>query len=435
MLDIINKIKDHSARVVIIGLGYVGLPMATEIALAGYNVYGIDIDPVKIAELHNGRSYIIDIKDQVIASIAGNFHVGTEYDVISQADIVIICVPTPLARGNQPDTSYIESAIQMALPYLKKETLIILESTTYPGTTEELIRQVVEDTNTWSAGEDFYVCYSPERVDPGSKDYHVKNTPKIIGGSTPNCQKVGVEFYGGILDRIVPVSSTMVAETAKLFENTFRSVNIALVNGMVPMCEKAGFSIWEVIDAAATKPFGYMTFYPGPGIGGHCIPIDPLYLAWKSEQYGIPLEFIQLADRTNHNMTLYLVERITEMLKSEGKTINRARIVLVGMAYKKDIDDVRESPAMALFQKLREEGADVCYTDPFVSQFRLDKEIISSVAPSPRLWSESDMVVITTDHSKVDYQSIADHAPFIFDTRNVMKTCQGGRIVVLGNPG
>lgn len=434
-MDINQQIKERSLRVAVIGLGYVGLPMAVEMAEAGYTVYGIDIHPGKIASLRSKRSYVIDVPDEALQPLIGSsLFPGTDFSVLAQAEVAVICVPTPLDRNNRPDVSYIRSAVDGILPYLCQGTLVILESTTYPGTTEELVSGAIARRKSWMVGQDFYVCYSPERVDPGSTAYQIRNTPKVIGGSTPACLAAGAAFYGSFLERVVPVRSTAVAEAAKLFENTFRSVNIALVNELTPVCEQMGIDIWEVLDAAATKPFGYMPFYPGPGIGGHCIPVDPLYLSWRSEQLGLPVEFIGLADRTHRLMPVRMAGRIGELLRKEGKKLEGARVVVSGIAYKKDVDDIRESPALALFEQLKKLGAEVSYHDPHIPSFELDGQSCHSRPAGPGLWSAADIVVIATDHTAVDYQEMADHAPLIFDTRYATRSCRGGNIVVLGRP-
>lgn len=434
---LIQPIHDRSLKAVVIGLGYVGLPMAMEMAQAGYQVHGIDIDTSKVNKLRAGHSYVIGIEDDVLQSLmkAGLFTASTDYAAVAEANVIVICVPTPLTAEHQPDISYIAAAVDGMTPYLQEGSLVILESTTYPGTTEERVKQPIEAANGWRAGEQFYVCYSPERVDPGSVHYGVKNTPKIIGGSTPACLDYGKQFYGSFLNEVVPVSSTTVAETAKLFENTFRSVNIALVNELTPACEQMGVNIWEVLGAAATKPFGYMPFYPGPGIGGHCIPIDPIYLSWAANRQGSELRFIQLADTTNRQMPERVVKRASELLEQNGVTVRGARVVLAGMAYKKDIDDLRESPALDVFRLLSAEGADVVFTDPMVPVFRKDDGTVLHASPAvPELWAWADLVIITTDHSGFNYQEMADHAKLIFDTRNATADCHGGNIVVLGQP-
>ncbi|MDR9744349.1 nucleotide sugar dehydrogenase [Paenibacillus taichungensis] len=433
----LQNLNNRSLKAAVIGLGYVGLPMAVEMAQAGYQVQGIDIDGAKVAKLRAGKSYVIGIEDKVVQSLsqAGLLMAGTDFAAVGQADVIVICVPTPLTAEHQPDISFITAAVDGITPYLQEGCLVILESTTYPGTTEERVKHPIEAAKGWKVGQQFHVCYSPERVDPGSVHYGVKNTPKIIGGSTPSCLSYGKAFYGSFLNEIVPVSSTTVAETAKLFENTFRSVNIALVNELTPACEQMGVNIWEVLDAAATKPFGYMPFYPGPGIGGHCIPIDPIYLSWAAGRQGSELQFISLADATNRQMPERVVKRAAELLEQKGSSLQGARIVLAGMAYKKDIDDLRESPALDVYRLLHEAGADVVFTDPMVPVFRKDDGTIAQAQPaSPALWAGADLVIITTDHTGFDYQEMADHAKLIFDTRNATAGCVGGNIVVLGQP-
>ncbi|KAA8997919.1 nucleotide sugar dehydrogenase [Paenibacillus spiritus] len=438
-----DKIRGRSAVAAVIGLGYVGLPMAAAIARAGYRVRGVDIDAGKVATLRSGHSYCLDVSDGALASVLaaddgqspgseGGFWPGTDFAALAEADIAILCVPTPLDGRHRPDISFIRSALDGAIPHLRRGCLVVLESTTYPGTTDELIRTAIERARGWKAGEDYCLCYSPERVDPGSLHYSVTNTPKIVGGVTARCLEAGTAFYASFLDRVVPVSSPAVAETAKLFENTFRSVNIGLVNELAPVCERLGISVWEVLDAAATKPFGFLPFYPGPGIGGHCIPVDPLYLSWKSKSLGLPVAFIELADRINRGQPRRLVRRIQELLKERGLKLRGAHILLSGIAYKKDIDDVRESPALDLFRLLRRKGAAVSYADPYVASFRLGKKTVASLKGGPAVWADADLVVITTDHSGVDYQAMADHAPLILDTRNATRGCRGGRIVLLG---
>ncbi|CAH1203156.1 nucleotide sugar dehydrogenase [Paenibacillus sp. JJ-223] len=435
---IMRGIRERSLQAAVIGLGYVGLPMAMEMAQAGYRVHGIDIDARKVSRLRAGDSYVIGIDAALVEAMneSGRFEAGTDYRAVSQADVIVICVPTPLTTEHEPDISFITAAVDGMLPYLQEGSLVILESTTYPGTTEECVKLPIEAAKGWKAGLQFHVCYSPERVDPGSVHYGVKNTPKIIGGSTPACLSYGERFYGSFLNEIVPVSSTTVAETAKLFENTFRSVNIALVNELTPACEQMGVDIWEVLDAAATKPFGYMPFYPGPGIGGHCIPIDPIYLSWAAERKGAALRFITLADETHRHVPKRIVERAAELLAKDGVPIAGARIVLAGIAYKKDIDDLRESPALDVFRLLEEAGAEVAFADPLVSTFRKHDGTMAQARPaSPQTWAWADLVIVTTDHSGFDYEELAAHARLVYDTRNATAGVAGGRIVVLGQPG
>jgi UDP-N-acetyl-D-glucosamine dehydrogenase len=436
VVELLQKIISRTARVAVVGMGYVGLPLTAEIIRSGYCVYGIDSDKDKVALLKQGKSYIMDTDDVTVSRWIEQkaLEPVEDYQVLQSADIVVLCVPTPLGEIRQPDTSYIENAVTGLISFIKPGTLIILESTTYPGTTELLIRSRLEEELGWEAGKDFYSCFSPERVDPGNAAFPLRSTPKVIGGSTPVCLAVGRAFYETVFEQVVAVSSNEAAELTKLVENTFRSVNIAMVNELAPVCERMGVSIWEVLDSAATKPFGYMPFYPGPGIGGHCIPIDPLYLSWKSRRLGMQLKLVELADKTNRSMPSYVAGRIEALLDQEGKVIQEARIVIAGIAYKKNTDDVRESPALELIKLLRSRGADISYHDPYVLACVIDGQRYTSQAAEPSLWSESDLTVIVTDHAGVDYQQMADHAPVIFDTRNAAKAASGGRIVLLGSP-
>jgi UDP-N-acetyl-D-glucosamine dehydrogenase len=418
----------------VVGLGYVGLPMAVALAKAGYRVFGLDIDGEKINRLNAGRSTVIGIDDETIRSVRDRFTAGSDYAAISRADAVVICVPTPLTPEREPDLAYIRSAVAAMLPHLKRGTLIALESTTYPGTTDELIRRAVEEARGWRVGEDFHLCYSPERIDPGNREHRLDNSPKIVGGATPACLEAGMKFYRPIVERVVPVSSTAAAEAAKLFENTFRSVNIALVNEFALLCEKLGVSVWEVVAAAATKPFGFMPFWPGPGIGGHCIPVDPLYLNWAARRYGRPMKLIELADEVNRRMPRHVVERATELLNREGKPMRGARIALIGVAYKPDIDDVRESPALDILDELLDRRADVVCCDPLVPAFRHRGRTIRTAVLTPELLAGLDLAVILTRHSAIDVRMIAEHAPLVLDTRNALGGAGGGRIFRLGEP-
>ncbi|RAV00527.1 nucleotide sugar dehydrogenase [Paenibacillus sp. YN15] len=436
-MERIAGIEDGAAKVAVVGMGYVGLPLAVAIARAGYTVYGIDTDAGKVAKLQAGVSYILDVADAELSrwTACGALRPGTDYAVLGQADIAVLCVPTPLNGLREPDTSFIEEAVGQMVRYLRKGTLIILESTTYPGTTELLVRRRIEEEKGWQAGRDFYVSFSPERVDPGNRQFSLRSTPKVIGGSTPACLEVGRNFYAAVFERVVAVSSNEAAELAKLLENTFRSVNIALVNEMALLCERMGVSIWEVVEAAATKPFGFMPFYPGPGVGGHCIPVDPLYLSWKAGRMGVRLKFIELADELHRSMPERLAARIGALLEGEGKRLAGASIVLCGIAYKKDTDDIRESPALELMEHLLEKGARVVYHDPHVPVCQVNGTAWASQTAEPQLWAHADLVVIATDHTAVDYQQVADYAPLVFDTRNAARDCIGGRIVLFGGSG
>lgn len=432
--DLFEKIKTRQARVGVIGLGYVGLPLALEMCRAGFNVVGVDIDRGRVSRLQNGESYIIDVPaDEVRRFVAeGRLYVSSDYADLAAADTISICVPTPLRKTKDPDISYIVAAMDGIVEHMHHGILIILESTTYPGTTEELIQKRIEELG-YEVGKDFFLCFSPERVDPGNKIYHTKNTPKVIGGVTPKCRELAHRLYGSVLDNIVLVSSTRLAEMVKLLENTFRSVNIGLVNELALMCDRMDIDVWEVIDAAATKPFGFMPFYPGPGIGGHCIPLDPMYLSWKAKMYDFYNKFIELASDINGNMPRYVVNKVAEMLNIEKKSINGARILILGMAYKRDIDDLRESPGLEVFRLLEEYGAAVDYNDPHALSFiHHDGGTVRSVPLEERMLKDYDCAVLTTNHSVYDYPWIARHARLILDTRNAFKSCQAANIYRLG---
>ncbi|MBU5675150.1 nucleotide sugar dehydrogenase [Alkaliphilus sp. MSJ-5] len=428
-----NSILNKHANIAVIGLGYVGLPIAIRLSNVGFKVFGIDISEEKVHRLNSGKSYIIDIHDEDIdAVINKNLYVESDYSILSDIDVIIICVPTPLTEAKQPDVSYINNVVDNIIKYLSREVLIVLESTTYPGSTEELITAVIEKRKGLTVGKDFFVCYSPERVDPSNKKYEVKNTPKVIGGATNKCLEIGIALYKSFVDTIVPVSSTQVAELAKLFENTFRSVNIALVNELTQMADRMGLNIWEVIDAASTKPFGFMTFYPSAGVGGHCIPIDPIYLSWKAKVFNHYNRFIELATDINMNMPRYVVNQIAEILSSENKCLNKSNILIVGIAYKKDVDDLRESAALEIFHLLQEKGAEVTYHDPYVSNFKSGENTIFSQELTKANLVQVDLVVIIADHSNIDYQLIIDNSGLIYDTRNITKNYRGNNIVLLG---
>ncbi len=430
-----EKIDSKKAAVSVIGLGYVGLPLALNVARAGFKVYGIDVDSKKISGLLNGRSHIIDVTDAEVADAvaSGRFIPTGDFDQLSGSDVVIICVPTPLRKSKDPDVSYILSAVEEIKRRLHPHMLVILESTTYPGTSDELIAAEFEKAG-FTVGGDVHVCFSPERVDPGNKVYKTENTPKVIGGVTPACTELGVAFYSHVISEVVPVSSARVAETVKLLENTFRSVNIALVNELALMCERMDIDIWEVIDAAATKPFGFMPFYPGPGIGGHCIPLDPMYLSWKAKSFGFHNKFIELASDINGNMPRHVVTKVAEALNLEGKPVRGAKILILGMAYKKDISDVRESPSLELYKLLELQGAEVVYHDPYVKPFAEGPVQYRSVPLTAATLGEYDCVVLSTNHSCFDYDMIARHARLIVDTRNAFKGNSAPHIIRLGTP-
>ncbi len=421
--QLLEKIRGREATVAVVGLGYVGLPVAVEFARAGFNVIGVDVHHAKVEAINNGNSYIPDVDQVALNSLVklGNLKATTSYDDIQYADAVSICVPTPLRKTKDPDMSYVISAVDSIAPHCHAGMLIILESTTYPGTTEEIIvPRIIQ--NGMCVGSDIFIAFSPERIDPGNQIYGVHNTPKVIGGVTGDCTEVACELYDQIVAHVIPVSSPTTAEMAKLLENTFRAVNIGLVNEMALICDRLGINVWEVIDAAASKPFGFMPFYPGPGLGGHCIPIDPHYLSWKMKTLNYTARFIELASEINTYMPIYVVNKISDALNDVCKPIRGSNILVLGVAYKRDIDDVRESPALDIIQLLWEKGATVQYHDPFVASIQLpDKSRLNSVSYSSEALSKVDAVVITTDHTQYDWQEIAEYSPLIIDTRNATK--------------
>ncbi|MFC5711473.1 nucleotide sugar dehydrogenase [Thalassorhabdus alkalitolerans] len=427
-----EKISNKNATVGVVGLGYVGLPLAVEVAKQGFNVYGFDVSEEKVNQLKDGNSYVMDVSDSTLQDIIdGSFVPTTDFSNIKHCDAISICVPTPLNKTKDPDVSFINAVVQELIQYMTKDTVVILESTTYPGTTEELIKNVIEEETDYKVGEDVFLCFSPERVDPGNPQFNTKNTPKVIGGVTPTCLEIGLRLYNSFLENLVPVSSTSVAEMVKLLENTFRSVNIGLVNELTVMCDRMDINVWEVIDAAATKPFGYMPFYPGPGIGGHCIPLDPMYLSWKAKMFNFYNRFIELASDVNGNMPRYVLQQVSDLLNENEKPIKNSNVLIVGLAYKKDIDDLRESPAVELFRLLEDKGANVTYHDPYVKSFKNRGEVLEPVSLDENTVSNSDIVVIATNHTDVDYQMVIDNAQIVYDTRNVTKKYNTGSNVVL----
>lgn len=419
---LLEKIERREAVVSVIGLGYVGLPLAVEFAKEGYCVIGVDVDPEKTRLLNDGVSYIPDVPTEQVTELVkkGLLQATTDYGVLKNVDAISICVPTPLRKTKDPDMSYIIAASEEIAKHCHAGLLIILESTTYPGTTDELIIPSIVK-NGYTLGEDVFVCFSPERIDPGNKSYGVRNTPKIVGGATPECLEVGQTLYGKIINHVVPVSSTRAAEMVKLLENTFRSVNIGLVNEMAVMCDKLDVDVWEVIDAASTKPYGFMTFYPGPGLGGHCIPIDPLYLSWKLKALNYNARFIELASEINSQMPLYVVGKVMDALNTVRKPVNGSNILILGTAYKRDIDDMRESPALDVIRLLLDRGAIVSYNDPYVPNLHHDGLPMESVELTTEALRAADCVVIVTDHTAYDYQWIAGEARIIVDSRNALK--------------
>ena len=423
---LLNKIESRRARTGVVGLGYVGLPLAVELAKAGFRATGIDLDARKIQTIQEGRSYIPDVSSADVMALtqAGKLDATTDFSIVRELDTINICVPTPLRKTKDPDMSYIVSAVEAIAKHLHKGMLIVLESTTYPGTTEEVVQPLLEATGL-NAGVDFFVAFSPERVDPGNPTFQTHNVPKVVGGLTPECLKLAAALYGTAIQTIVPVSSTRVAEMVKLLENTFRAVNIGLVNELALMCDKMNIDVWEVVDAAKTKPFGFMAFYPGPGLGGHCIPIDPFYLSWKAKQTGFDPRFIELAGHINAGMPHYVAEKVAEALNTRRKSVNGSNILIAGVAYKRDCDDVRESPALDVMGLLHDKGATVAYADPHVPEVhsrewsgRLD---IKAVELSRGSIGRYDCVVIITDHKAFDYAAIVAEADVVVDTRNAIK--------------
>ena len=415
-----EKLEKKEARVAILGLGYVGLPLAVVFANAGFNVVGIDPDKSKIDTLNSGKSYIGDVDEEQLAPLvkAGKIVGSTDFAELKNVDAVSICVPTPLRKTGDPDLSYILKATEELAKHLHPGMVIVLESTTYPGTTRELLLTTLAKESDLEVGKDFFLAFSPERVDPGREDWTTINMPKVIGGITVKCGEVSAYWYEQALESVVPVSSTEVAEMAKLLENTFRMVNVGLVNEMAVMCDRLGIDVWEVIDAAATKPFGFMKFTPGPGLGGHCIPIDPLYLSWKLKTLNYNARFIELASEINTNMPRYVVDRAQQVLNDLGLALNGSNILVLGAAYKPDVNDMRESPALDVIGLLQEKKSNVTYHDPFIPKITNDGWEMESVADELAAAKKADMVLVITNHSNYDYQAILDHSNMILDTRN-----------------
>ncbi len=426
------RIEDGSAVCGIIGLGYVGLPLAAEIVRAGYRVLGFDVSARVAEALNAGRSHVQDVPSEVVerAVAAGRLEATTDMSRLAECDVIAICVPTPLSKTRDPDVSYVVSATAAVKAALRPGQLVVLESTTYPGTTRELMLPMLEETGL-VVGLDVFLCFSPERVDPGNPTWTVRNTPKVIGGITVACSALGTAIYGRVMETVVPVSSPEAAELTKLLENTFRSINIALVNEMAQAADRLGVNIWEIIDAAATKPFGFMRFTPGPGIGGHCIPLDPHYLAWKMKTLNYRTRMIDLASEINSEMPHFVVDKIQDALNRHRKAVNGSRLLVLGVAYKKDIDDVRESPALDIIRLLEEKGGVVSYHDPHVPVVREDGELRESIELTDDALRATDCVLVATDHSAIDYDRVARLAPLVVDTRNAIHAHDAGHIVGL----
>jgi UDP-N-acetyl-D-glucosamine dehydrogenase len=425
-----EKIRSRRARVGIVGLGYVGLPLAVEYAQAGFTVTGIDISAEKVKRVNAGDSYVGDVPSSKLAGLveSGKLRATADFSAVLELDTINICVPTPLRKTKDPDMSYIVSSCQEIVRHFHAGMLVILESTTYPGTTDEVVLPMLTKGGL-QVGRDFFLCFSPERVDPGNPRYQTVNIPKVVGGTTAACTEIGRLFYAQALQTVVPVSSTQVAEMVKLLENTFRMINIGLVNEIAMMCDRIGINVWEVIDAAATKPFGFMPFYPGPGLGGHCIPIDPFYLSWKTKQAGIEARFIELAGYINGQMPHFVVDKVQNALNDAGKPVKGSRILVMGVSYKRDIDDVRESPALDVMLLLKRRGGIVSYCDPHVPVLRADGLNLQSSPPESA--ASADCVVIVTDHKAFDYRLLVERAPLIVDSRNALKCVVSSKIVRL----
>ncbi|MHB8625440.1 MAG: nucleotide sugar dehydrogenase [Aggregatilineales bacterium] len=428
---LLRRLNERTATVGIVGLGYVGLPLAVAFAEAGFSAIGLDLNAAKVAGLNAGISYIPDIPSEKLAPLvqSGKLCATTQYADLRAADVISICVPTPLTKTKDPDMSYVISAADAVAEIAHTGMLIVLESTTYPGTTDEILIPRLQKRGL-SAGQNVFVAFSPERIDPANKRYGVRNTPKVIGGTTPACLEVTCVYYATIVDQVVPVSSTATAEMVKLLENTFRAVNIGLVNEMALMCDRLHIDVWEVIRAASTKPFGFMPFYPGPGLGGHCIPLDPLYLSWKLKTLNYTARFIELASEINTSMPLYVVGKVADALNDEAKAVRGSKVRVLGVAYKRDVDDMRESPALDVIQLLEERGAHVSYHDPHIPSLRLESGQTLKCAEFSEVWlREADCVVIVTDHSAYDWAQIVKHSRVIIDTRNATVNVRNGHSV------
>ncbi|NBI71150.1 nucleotide sugar dehydrogenase [Clostridiaceae bacterium] len=422
---LLKKIQEKTIRVGVVGLGYVGLPLAVEKAKAGFRTIGFDVQREKVDMVNAGHNYIGDVVDSDLKNLVdkGMISATTDFSFIKEMDFIAICVPTPLDKHQQPDISYVQRSVEQIACHLQKETMVVLESTTYPGTTEELVKPILEAGSGLRCGMDFYLGFSPERVDPGNLIYKTKNTPKVVGGIGGNATKVIAAMYRAVLDGdVFEVSSPAVAEMEKILENTYRNINIGLVNELAMLCERMGISLWEVIEAAKTKPYGFQAFYPGPGLGGHCIPLDPYYLSWKAREYGFHTSMIESSMMINDRMPEYCVERAGRILNHHEKSLKNARILILGVAYKQDIDDYRESPALRVIEALRNEQAQVEYYDPYICAYRYKGETVKGLETiSPAVIASCDLVMITTAHSNVDYAMIQRHAKAVFDTKNVMK--------------
>lgn len=426
--ELLLKFENKTAKLGVVGLGYVGLPLAVEKAKAGYEVIGFDVQDKKVEMVNEGHNYIGDIVDSDLEELVkeGKIKATTDFSFVKDVDAVAIAVPTPLDKFKQPDVSYVISSTKSIAEYLHKGMLVVLESTTYPGTTEEIVKPILEESGL-KCGEDFFLAFSPERVDPGNKQFKTKNTPKVVGGCTAECTEVAAALYSTVLEgEIHSVSSPAVAEMEKILENTFRHINIGLANEMAVLCKKMGIDIWEVIDAAKTKPYGFMAFYPGPGLGGHCIPLDPFYLTYKAREFDYHTRLIETAGEINDFMPEFVVDNTMKLLNGHKKSLNGSKVLLMGVAYKKDIDDMRESPALKVIEHLEKNGAEVVYNDPYVPEFKYNGKEYISVEWQTAI-KEADIVLITTDHTDYDYEGIVKSAKLLYDTRNATKDVKNNR--------
>ena len=435
-MNLINKIENKSAKIGVIGLGYVGLPLAIEFTNAGYKVIGIDVNQNKVNSINSGKNYIKDVKDNTLEDVVDKklLTASTNFNEVKNLDAISICVPTPLNKEKNPDISYIVSVMEEIKDHIHENMLIVLESTTYPGSTKELILPYISDNKELIPGKNIFLCFSPERIDPGNKTYNTSNTPKVIGGITQKCSDVGQKLYSKIIREVIVVSSTETAEMVKLLENTFRAINIGLANEVAIMCEKLGVNAWEVIDAAATKPFGFMKFTPGPGLGGHCIPIDPYYLSWKLKTLDYDARFIKLAGEINTKMPRHVINLVISGLNKSEKSINGSKILIIGVAYKNDIDDCRESPALDIIELLQKEGSSVKYHDPYVDKLKFNEISLKSISNlNSNVIRDFDACIILTNHSNIDYSVLAKNSKLIIDTRNVLQNHEKENIIRLGH--
>ncbi len=431
-MNLLRRIKRKEIKAGVIGVGYVGLPLAVEYARGGYRVTGIDVDAPKVGKINRGESYIPDVTSRELRQLvsAGRLHATDRFDALSELDTINICVPTPLRKTKDPDLSFIVSAVEQVRNNLHTGQLVILESTTYPGTTEEIVLPLLQESGL-RVGKDFWLAFSPERLDPGNREYTTRNIPKVVGGITPACAEMAAALYKGCIESVVCVSSTRVAEMVKLLENTFRSVNIGLVNEMTLLCHRLNIDVWEVIEAAKTKPFGFMAFYPGPGLGGHCLPVDPIYLSWKARMNGFEARFIELAGMTNSMMPRFVVEKVADALNTGGKSIRGSRIHALGVAYKKNTGDVRESPALDVLSLLHEKGANLSYSDRYIRRVSVGSLALKAIEPGPQVLRRSDCVVLLTDHDYFRKKDIVRYSRLILDTRNAFQGFKGLKVIKL----